>query len=158
MPAKRGRQTSDLEVHTTMYFLWCDVLAKRLKVAHEKHPFDQVVAVAKGGLIVGTYVAYKLDLPLYVVYASSYEERQQKKLTTFVPTHIPLRGKKVLLIAVSVKGQNPLVRFISTKATRMGIPTSVRAARPAVLHIGIKRIRKERFKVEKNSIKRIEKR
>ena len=81
-----------------MYFLWCDVLAKRLKVAHEKHPFDQVVAVAKGGLIVGTYVAYKLDLPLYVVYASSYEERQQKKLTTFVPTHIPLRGKKVLLI------------------------------------------------------------
>lgn len=89
----------DLNVDYVTYFKRCDVLVSHLKKVHEKRPFDQVAAVAKGGLIVGTYIAYKLDLPLYAVYASSYDkEKQQKKLTTFVPTHIPFCEKTVLLI------------------------------------------------------------
>lgn len=83
-----------LYISQRVYFKKCEEILHKLK----KFSFNQVIAIARGGLIIGGYFASKLDLPIDVVYAQSYKGTQRGRLKVMIPKHISLRGKRVLLV------------------------------------------------------------
>ena len=96
-----GRIKPDVRyVDKSYYFAACGNLLWEIEklMSSNSLKFDSLVAIAKGGLIVGAYLAFKLEMPLDVVYAQSYKGTEQGELTVMIPDHIALTGKTYLLV------------------------------------------------------------
>ena len=61
------------------------------------HPFDLVVAIARGGLVPGVMLSHALNLPLEIIHAKSYAGREAGELIIKAPD-FDTTDKNILLV------------------------------------------------------------
>ena len=77
------------------YFSICKELLAKIRESKER--FDYIIAIARGGLYVGTFLSYRLSIPMYVVYAKSYKGMYRGDVTLWIPD-LHVKRKKILLV------------------------------------------------------------
>lgn len=92
-----------------LYYTWNEydkdihTLAFRLKRYH----FKSIIALARGGLTIGTHLSHLLKAHLTILSISSYENKQRGKVIQFNTSYIkPLMGKILLVDDVSDSGES----------------------------------------------------
>lgn len=71
------------KIHITFdtYAQMCDRLGRKI-IASGKH-YDVILCLARGGMLVGDILSRMLDVPLAVMFASSYDGDERKKAARF---------------------------------------------------------------------------
>lgn len=60
--------------------------------------YDQIIAVSRGGLFLGQYLAYGLNIPLNIIHASSYDDKTKLKSIKLSKFLLPLKGQTFLIV------------------------------------------------------------
>ena len=76
------------------------LVEKIIKDTPESEPFDIVLCIARGGLVLAFYVSSKLNIPIfYTIRLQSYHNMKQNEIEILQePPWEKMKGKKVLII------------------------------------------------------------
>jgi uncharacterized protein len=88
----------DLHVSWDEYHRSIESLAEIISASGSE--FDCLICIARGGLRVGDILSRIFDLPLAIIAAKSYQDRERAELTISaqIATTVDLTGKRILLI------------------------------------------------------------
>lgn len=89
-----------LKITLDRYFQNVEILIKTIKPYRER--YDMILAISRGGTIVGTYLSHALDIPMGVIVAKSYgkdHSQQDVQLSSIAMTDdIPLVTNRWLIV------------------------------------------------------------
>jgi hypoxanthine phosphoribosyltransferase len=101
------------------YYSLIKKLHKNIEAEFMEHDFDQILCLARGGLVIGDALNRLLDLPLSILFTSSYRINK-KRHELFIDNQIAkqnnVMGKRILLVddlvdsGVTLKGVSDLLK------------------------------------------------
>jgi len=92
-----------MELSDYLSFSWSEyhLLTQKLAAAilEHKHPYDEIIAISRGGLTLGHILSDLLSLPISTVTIQSYKDLKIRGEVTVSQTlQKPIKGEKILLV------------------------------------------------------------